>query len=88
MRRIPGKTHVVNLTQNTIEANARFFASMDDVPKKALTMGIGTIMKAKKIVLLANGAKKAQTSMVPFMVQSLQSTSKYPPSASRCNHLC
>ena len=57
----PEKTHVVNLTQNTIEANARFFASMDDVPKKALTMGIGTIMKAKKIVLLANGAKKAQT---------------------------
>ena len=55
----PEKTHVVNLTQNTIEA--RFFASMDDVPKKALTMGIGTIMKAKKIVLLANGAKKAQT---------------------------
>ena len=45
----PEKTHVVNLTQNTIEANARFFASMDDVPKKALTMGIGTIMKAKKI---------------------------------------
>lgn len=49
------------MTQNTIEANARFFESMDQVPKKALTMGIGTIMKAKKIVLLANGPKKAQT---------------------------
>lgn len=40
---------MVDLTQNTIEANARFFESMDQVPKKALTMGIGTIMKAKKI---------------------------------------
>lgn len=57
----PEKTHIVDLTQNTIEANARFFESMDDVPKKALTMGIGTIMKAKKIVLMANGPKKAQT---------------------------
>ncbi len=57
----PEKTHIVDLTQNTIEANARFFSSMDEVPKKALTMGIGPIMKAKKIVLLANGAKKAQT---------------------------
>ena len=68
----PEKTHVVDLTQNTIEANARFFESMDQVPKKALTMGIGTIMKAKKIVLLANGPKKAQTTMTPFMVPSLQ----------------
>ena len=51
----PEKTHVVDLTQNTIEANARFFQSMDEVPKQAITMGIGTIMKAKKIVLLANG---------------------------------
>ena len=57
----PEKTHPVDLTQNTIEANARFFESIDDVPKRAITMGIGTIMKAKKIVLLANGAKKAQT---------------------------
>lgn len=57
----PEKTHPVDLTQNTIEANARFFASMDEVPKRAITMGIGTIMKAKKIILLANGAKKAQT---------------------------
>lgn len=57
----PEKTHVVDLTQNTIEANSRFFQSMDEVPKQAITMGIGTIMKAKKIVLLANGPKKAQT---------------------------
>ena len=55
------ETHCVDLTESTIEANKRFFASADDVPKQAYTMGIGTIMKAKKIVLLANGAKKAQT---------------------------
>ncbi|GEQ20423.1 glucosamine-6-phosphate deaminase [Clostridium butyricum] len=52
-------THITNLTQNTIEANARFFESMDDVPKKAITMGLGQIMKAKKIILLANGVNKA-----------------------------
>ncbi len=53
-------THVVELTDNTIEANSRFFASKDLVPTKAITMGAGTIMKAKKIVLVANGEKKAQ----------------------------
>ena len=56
----PEKTHVVDLTQNTIEANARFFESMDQVPKKALTMGIGTIMKARAILVVANGVDKAQ----------------------------
>ena len=53
-------TSVVNLTQSTIEANSRFFDSIDEVPKTAITMGIGTIMRAKKIVLLANGKKKAK----------------------------
>ena len=51
--------HCVDLTQDTIEANKRFFASADDVPKQAYTMGIKTIMHAKKIVLIANGIKKA-----------------------------
>lgn len=51
-------THLTGLTQNTIEANSRFFASIDDVPKSALTMGIGSIMKAKKIILLASGSNK------------------------------
>jgi len=51
-------THCTDLTQNTIEANSRFFASVDEVPTKALTMGIGTIMKAKKIILLASGESK------------------------------
>lgn len=52
-------THVTALTQNTIEANSRFFNSADEVPTHALTMGIATIMQAKRIVLLASGANKA-----------------------------
>lgn len=53
-------THCVDLTQSTIEANKRFFASIDDVPKQAYTMGIGTIMKARKILLVVSGTDKAQ----------------------------
>ena len=53
------KTHVVTLTKNTIDANSRFFASADLVPKKAITMGVGTIMRAKKIVMVVNGENKA-----------------------------
>ena len=52
------KTHVTGLTKSTIKANARFFASEADVPTKALTMGIGTILNAEKIIILANGAAK------------------------------
>lgn len=52
-------THCVKLTQSTIDANARFFASMDDVPKEAYTMGIGSIMQAKKIVIIVSGKGKA-----------------------------
>ena len=51
-------THITDLTESTINANARFFESESDVPKKALTMGLGTILKAKKILLLANGRSK------------------------------
>lgn len=52
-------THCVDLAESTIEANKRFFASVDDVPRQAYTMGIGTIMKAKKIRLIVNGEPKA-----------------------------
>lgn len=51
--------HCIELAPSTIEANSRFFASKDEVPKKAYTMGIGNIMEAKKIVLLASGKAKA-----------------------------
>lgn len=51
-------THVVELDETTIKANARFFESIDDVPKKAITMGIKSIMHAKKIILVASGTGK------------------------------
>ena len=53
-------THVVDLTERTIDANARFFATRDDVPKQAFTMGIGPIMAAKKILLIASGEEKSE----------------------------
>ncbi|MCR4728968.1 MAG: glucosamine-6-phosphate deaminase [Lachnospiraceae bacterium] len=52
-------THCVKLTQSTIDANKRFFASEADVPREAYTMGIGTIMKARKVLILASGKDKA-----------------------------
>ena len=53
-------TNLVDLKESTIEANARFFEKIEDVPKKAITMGIGSIFKAKKIMLLACGEGKAE----------------------------
>ncbi len=54
------ETHQVKLDPSTIEANARFFAQMEDVPKEAITMGIGSIMNAKKVLLIANGKNKEE----------------------------
>ncbi|MGH4124102.1 MAG: glucosamine-6-phosphate deaminase [Clostridium sp.] len=54
------ETHLVNLDEETIEANSRFFDSIEDVPVKAISMGIKTIMNSKKIILLANGIGKAE----------------------------
>lgn len=51
-------THVTDLTESTIKANARFFASESEVPTQALTMGIGTILRAKSIIIMACGASK------------------------------
>lgn len=56
----PKETHLVTLDPSTIDANARFFASRDDVPRQAITMGIGAIMGAKRIVLVANGKAKKE----------------------------
>ncbi|MED1953547.1 glucosamine-6-phosphate deaminase [Brevibacillus centrosporus] len=53
-------TRVVALTQSTIEANARYFDSIQEVPTQAVSMGIQTILGAKKIILLASGEAKAQ----------------------------
>ena len=54
----PKDTHPVALTQSTIEANSRLFERKEDVPSKAITMGVGTIMKADKILLIAGKEKK------------------------------
>lgn len=56
----PQDVHVVDLTESTIEANKRFFASADDVPKQAYTMGVGTILRAKRILLVVSGKDKAE----------------------------
>ncbi len=55
-----GGTAQVDLTESTINANARYFNSADEVPKTAISMGIGSIMKAKEILLIASGESKAQ----------------------------
>lgn len=54
------ETHLVDLHESTIEANSRFFASRDEVPTKAITMGMRSIMQAKRVLLIANGAKKKE----------------------------
>jgi glucosamine-6-phosphate deaminase len=54
-------THQIDLDEETIKANSRFFASEEEVPKKAITMGVRTIMNARKVILLANGINKAET---------------------------
>ena len=54
------ETHVVDLTETTIQANSRFFASADEVPRQALTMGIQTIMQARKVLVAVSGKDKAE----------------------------
>jgi len=54
------RTHVVNLAESTIQDNARFFDDPSEIPRQALTLGIGTIMEAREIILLASGQGKAQ----------------------------
>ena len=63
----PKGTHCVDLTQSTIEANSRFFASIDEVPTQAYTMGIQSIMLAKKILIIASGANKAEIIAKAFL---------------------
>lgn len=53
-------THLVELGESTIQANSRFFETIEEVPKQAITMGIGAIMQAKKVLLIANGKGKEE----------------------------
>jgi len=71
-------THLTDLTEDTIQANSRFFDSPDQVPTKAITMGIGAIMKAKKIVLLASGKSKAN--IMAKLIDSDYVTTEIPAS--------
>ncbi len=74
-------THEVKLDESTIKANARFFASEDDVPRSAITMGMLSIMQAKRVLLIANGSAKKEivekaftgpiTPMVPASILQL-----------------
>ena len=55
---LEAKTHVIQLSDETIKANSRFFNNLDEIPKKAITMGTATILKSKRIILMAWGAEK------------------------------
>jgi glucosamine-6-phosphate deaminase len=57
---LASRTRVKALVKQTIEDNARFFEKAEDVPRFAITMGVGTILDAKKLLLIANGRKKAE----------------------------
>lgn len=54
------ETHLVHLTDSTIQANARFFSSIDEVPRQALSMGIKNIMQARRILIVVSGEEKAE----------------------------
>ncbi len=71
-------TFVAKLTESTINDNKRFFDSIDQVPRTAISMGIGTIMKAKKIILLANGKGKADA--ITRIVKDRKVTTSVPGS--------
>lgn len=58
--KLDSKTHLTRLTESTINANSRFFSDTEEVPTMALTMGIGTILRARKIIILANGRNKSE----------------------------
>lgn len=58
--KLEANTHVEDLVESTIQANSRFFDSIDDVPKTAISMGMGKIFQAKQIILLASGKNKAK----------------------------
>ncbi len=78
-------TRIKTLTKQTREDNSRFFKSMREVPKYAITMGIGTILKARKVLLLATGAGKAQA-----VVDSLEGpvSAMVPASALQLHRFC
>lgn len=77
---LSSRTRLVALDEQTIKDNARFYDSEDEVPRFAISMGIGTILEAREIILIANGAKKA-----PVVAEAIEGevTSRVPASALR-----
>lgn len=75
---LPVGTGLVNLTRQTIEDNARFFSSIEQVPTKAISMGMGSIMKAEKIVILASGEGKSE--IIKKLIESGKVTTRIPAS--------
>ena len=71
-------TYVQELSESTRVANSRFFDDIDDVPKFAITMGVGSIFKAKKIVLIASGNQKSFA--IDYLLNSKKISSKVPVS--------
>jgi|SRR5699024_9900036 len=71
-------TSVIDLAESTIEDNSRFFDSIDQVPKAAITMGIGSILKAREIILLANGENKAK--IIKELLETDMVTTELPAS--------
>ncbi|MBV7509197.1 glucosamine-6-phosphate deaminase [Bacillus sp. sid0103] len=78
------KTHIVELAASTIQANARFFNRIEEVPTKAITMGISTIMKSKEILLLVSGEKKREAL---FRLLNGEINESFPASVLK-NHPC
>lgn len=76
-------THLTELTPSTVEANSRFFDSVDDVPKHALTMGIASILRAKKIIVLASGKEK-HNAVLKLLGNTLET--KYPATMLALHH--
>ena len=76
-------TSVVDLTESTINVNSRFFDSIDDVPKTAITMGIASILKAKKIILLASGENKK--AVIKQLLENQVLTTEFPASMLLCH---
>jgi len=81
----PAKTHHIYLDEQTIKANARFFANPNDMPKSALSMGIKTIMGARKILLAVSGADKAEI-LKTALYGAI--TPKVPASVLQLHHDC
>ncbi len=75
------RTHIVDLDKSTRQANSRFFRSLDEVPTKALTMGIETIMESKRILLLVSGNEKSEA--LARLLNSTRVSQEFPASILR-----